>query len=558
MRRAVSVMAVVLAIVAGQASAQPLGGDGQPQPEVDGVQRAPVAIDGERLFVVRGVTSYPAERRAREIADRIRTIADDSEIASPSFSLDEQPTLTWVLISGHRLMAVFDEDAALEGVSRPILAELYATQSVNAIAAYRAARQPSVLWRHALFALLATLALLVTLYASHLMVRGLHGLVERRYRRRVRDLSIQSFQVVTADSLWKGASGLVTLIGAVTVVTVLYVYLQYVLALFPWTRATGQQLGEIALAPPRRLGLGLLAMFPNLVFLAVLFVITRWILRLIRLFFDSVAAGVVKLKNFDADWAPPTYRLVRLMILALVVVVAYPYIPGSQTDAFKGISLFIGVIFSLGSSSLIGNLIAGYSMTYRRAFRVGDRVKIGEHVGEVMQMRLMGTHLRTIKNEEVIVPNSSIVNTEVVNLSSMAKERGLILHTTVGIGYETPWRQVEAMLLEAADRTPGLVRDQRPFVHQLSLGDFAITYELNAYCDAPDRMRLLYTELHRNILDVFNEYGIQIMTPAYEGDPDQPKVVPPAQWYPAPAPQQAAHAGPAMSGATSAAPPAAG
>jgi small-conductance mechanosensitive channel len=152
-----------------------------------------------------------------------------------------------------------------------------------------------------------------------------------------------------------------------------------------------------------------------------------------------------------------------------------------------------------------------------------------------MKMRLLVTHLRTPKNEEVIVPNSVIVATEVVNYSSMAKERGLILHTTVGIGYETPWRQVEAMLIEAAARTPGLLREPPPFVHQIALGDFSVTYEINVYCDTPDRMRFLYTELHRNILDVFNEYGVQIMTPAYEGDPDQPKVVPREQWFAEPA-----------------------
>ena len=174
-------------------------------------------------------------------------------------------------------------------------------------------------------------------------------------------------------------------------------------------------------------------------------------------------------------------------------------------------------------------------MTYRRAFRLGDRVKIGEHIGDVDRMRLLVTHLRTPKNEEVVVPNSTILGTEIVNFSSMARERGLILHTTVGIGYETPWRQVEAMLIEAAARTPGLLRNPAPFVLQKALGDFCVTYEINAYCDKPQAMILLYTELHRNILDVFNEYGVQIMTPAYEGDPDQPKVVPQEQWYAAPA-----------------------
>jgi small-conductance mechanosensitive channel len=183
----------------------------------------------------------------------------------------------------------------------------------------------------------------------------------------------------------------------------------------------------------------------------------------------------------------------------------------------------------------MGNYIAGYSLTYRRPFRLGDRVKIGTHVGDVERVRLLVTHLRTPKNEEVVVPNSQILNAEVINFSSMARERGLILHTTVGIGYETPWRQVEAILMEAAARTPGLRREPAPFVLQNALGDFCVTYEINAYCDTPQAMPELYTELHRNILDGFNEYGVQIMTPAYESDPRQPKVVPKEDWYAAPA-----------------------
>jgi small-conductance mechanosensitive channel len=274
---------------------------------------------------------------------------------------------------------------------------------------------------------------------------------------------------------------------------------------------------------------------PDIVFLAVLILITRYVLKLVRLFFDSVGSGTVKLQQFDAEWAVPTYRLVRFLIIAFALVVAYPYIPGSGTDAFKGISVFIGVVFSLGSGSLMGNLIAGYSMTYRRAFKVGDWIKVGEHVGQVLEMRMLATHLRTAKNEKVILPSSLIVGSEVVNFNALAHERGLILHTTVGVGYEVPWRQVEAMLLEAAARTSGLLPDRAPFVLQLSLDTFNVVYEINVYCSTPEGMRLRYTELHRNILDVFNEYGVQIMTPAYEGDPFDRKVVPRDQWYAPPA-----------------------
>jgi small-conductance mechanosensitive channel len=215
--------------------------------------------------------------------------------------------------------------------------------------------------------------------------------------------------------------------------------------------------------------------------------------------------------------------------------VAYPYIPGSGSGAFKGVSLMVGVLFSLGSSSIVANLIAGYSMIYRRAFRVGDRIRINDHIGDVIAIRALVTSLRTPKNEEIIIPNSEILNNPILNYSAMAREGALILHTTVGIGYEVPWRQVEAMLLMAAERTEGLRRDRPAFVLQTSLGDFCVVYEINVYCDSAQRMAPLYTALHQNIQDVFNEYGVQIMTPAYEGDPETPKVVPPERWHERPA-----------------------
>jgi small-conductance mechanosensitive channel len=271
------------------------------------------------------------------------------------------------------------------------------------------------------------------------------------------------------------------------------------------------------------------------VFLVILFYLVRYALSLSRLYFDAVARGSVRLRGFEAEWSRPTYNLLRVAIVAFALVVAYPYIPGSSSEAFKGISIFAGVVFSLGSTSAIANIIAGYMIIYRRSFRAGDRVKIGEVEGDVLEIGLQVTHVRTVKNEEITVPNSVILGSNVVNFSKPAREGRLIVHTEVGIGYETPWRQVEAMLVESARRTPGVLAEPAPYVLQKKLGDFAVTYEINAYTDRAQTMQRLYADLHRNILDVFNEYGVQIMTPAYEGDPEQPKVVAKKDWFTAPA-----------------------
>jgi small-conductance mechanosensitive channel len=293
------------------------------------------------------------------------------------------------------------------------------------------------------------------------------------------------------------------------------------------------------LAPIRFIVGGLLENLPDLFFLAVLILIARYLLRLARLFFASVGSGEVEIGQFDPAWADPTYKLVRLAIVALTLVVAYPYIPGSNSAAFQGVSIFAGIVFSLGSSSVIANFVAGYTIVYRRAFHEGDLVQIGEAFGVVTRMRLQAVHLQSPKNEEVVIPSAGILGSVVVNYSALAQSEGLILHTTVGIGYETPWRQVEAMLLEAARRTDGLLAEPPPFVLQLALGDFAVTYEINAFSREPKRLKRIYSALHRNILDVFNEYGVQIMTPAYEGDPEQPKLVPKERWHVAPAAAQA-------------------
>ena len=196
--------------------------------------------------------------------------------------------------------------------------------------------------------------------------------------------------------------------------------------MFPWTRPAARSLFVITIDPLRTLGSGLLGAIPNFVFLAVLALVTHGTLKLMRIIFDHIARGAITFSGFESEWAWPTYRLIRFLIIALTVVVGYPYIPGSDTGAFKGVSLFMGIVFSLGSSSLIGNLIAGYSMVYRRAFRIGDRVRIGQHVGDIEQVRVLVPHLRTPKNEEVVVPNSIILSSEVVNYSSLARQRGLI------------------------------------------------------------------------------------------------------------------------------------
>jgi small-conductance mechanosensitive channel len=499
------------------------------------LETAPVKLDGRVLFSVRGVTAYPAETRAKEISRRIRALTRDESFSPQALRVVESADRSDIYAGDRFVLALVDADARIERVERPLLAKLYLERVADAVKAYRRDRDPGVLLNNTLYALVATALFAVFLFVLRWVFRRFDALVDRRLKAKFKGLQTVSHHFIQAEQLWGALRQGLRTVRVVCILAGTYLYLNFVLSLYPWTRPFAEGMLSLLLDPLSSIGKGILASVPDLAFLAVLAVVTRFLLRSIRLFFVTVAQGTVKLSGFEPEWALPTYKIVRLTILAFAVVMAYPYIPGSSSGAFKGVSLFLGVILSLGSSSFIANIIAGYTMTYRRAFRLGDRIKVDDYTGDVVEIRNLVTHLRTPKNEEVVLPNSVILNSHVVNYSALAKKQGLILHTTVGIGYETPWRQVEAMLLMAAERTPGLLREPPPFVLAKSLGDFAVNYELNVHCDDPAAMPRLYSALHLNILDVFNEYGIQIMTPAYEGDPEQAKIVPPEQWYASPA-----------------------
>jgi small-conductance mechanosensitive channel len=502
---------------------------------VDTIHLAPVMIDGATLFQVRGITAYPAEKRAADIAGRIIGIARDPAVSTDSIRVAERPQGSAILAGERHLMTVFDADARIDAIDRPIVAQAYARNIASAIVRYRGDREPQALARGAGYSAGALAALAVWMYGLWRLHRRISAILEGRYRTRLEHLHIQGFKVLHAEQLWGGLRKLIDLAHVLLALTGVYLALHFILQQFPGSRWLASDLLDMIATPLLTMGTGLVNSIPSLIFLLILVLVTRYVLKTLRLFFGAVEQGSVKLAGFDAEWSWPTYRIIRLLVIAFALVVAYPYIPGSNSDAFKGISIFLGVIFSLGSSSIIANIIAGYSMTYRRAFRVGDRIQVGDVLGDVSEVRLQVTHVRSPKNEEIVIPNSLILNSNVTNYSTLARSRGLILHTTVGIGYDTPWRQVEAMLLLAASRTPGALREPAPFILQKALGDFAVTYELNAYCDRPAEMNRIYTDLHRNILDVFNEYGVAIMTPAYEGDPEQPKLVARDQWYAAPA-----------------------
>ncbi len=499
------------------------------------IATAPVEIDGQVLFSVRNAWTYPAELRAKIIRERIEATAADRTVETGALHVVTTGPYAAIMAGDRILMGVSEDDAQLAGSTRQELATAHAEKIHTAIENYRQARRSEAMMGSYGRVAVATLVLCL---ATLVLLRGwryVDARIGERTERLSRTLKERSLQEMRADRIggylrlgWR-------LLGTVLILAILATFTGYLLEQFPATRPLGVQFFSLLMEPLRAMGTSFVAEVPSLLFLAVLFLLVRFTLRGLRPLSEAVAQRAVIVTGFEPEWARPTYNLARLAIIFFALVVAYPYIPGSDSDAFKGISIFFGVMFSLGSSSAVSNSIAGYIILYRRAFKVGDRVKIGSSLGDVMDMHVQVTRLKTLKNEEVIIPNSQILNSEVVNYSSLAASDGLILHTIVGIGYEVPWRQVEAMLHEAARRTQGLLKTPTPFVNQKNLADFAVNYELNVFCADARAMIGLYSELHRNIQDVFNEYGVQIMTPSYMADPETAKIVPREQWFAPPA-----------------------
>ena len=511
--------------------------DAEPSTIFGIAETAPVVVNGKVRFHVVGVTAYPAERRASEISRRIEALARDKKYDPKTLRVKDAGEYHQIFPgeSGKAIFRILEADAESEGVLRTVLAETIAKSIAESINEYRHDRKPAVLTKNALYALGSMLVLVALLYGVLWGFRSLDKYLEGRVKLHTQKLEARSQRIFQGEQLWGILHGALRLLRGLVVIFLIYVFANFALSLFPQTRYTAQRLFQFVVGPLGSIVNAVIDFIPDFLFLVVLFLITRYGLKLARGVFAAIDKKRLQIKGFEADWAWPTYRIVRMGIIVFALVIAYPFIPGSDSAAFKGVSVLLGVLFSLGSTSVISNVIAGYTMTYRRAFRIGDRVKIGDTVGDVAEMRILVTHVRTPKNEEVVIPNSTILNGEVTNYSTMARDQGLILHTTVGIGYDVPWRQVEAMMLLAAENTEGLLKEPAPFMRQKSLGDYAVNYELNAYCDNASQMVELYTKMHRNIQDVFNENGVQIMSPAYKADTAEPKVVPKELWYTSPA-----------------------
>ncbi|MDH3734642.1 MAG: mechanosensitive ion channel family protein [Gemmatimonadota bacterium] len=368
-----------------------------------------------------------------------------------------------------------------------------------------------------LWAFIATCVLIVAaifvMAAFRFLLRRMDRRLETWEGTHLRAVRLQKQELLAAEDTTKIARGVVRWIGYAVYAVIAYVALQLIFLSFPVTRGVGSSLlGSLADAV-RSIGAGIIDFLPNIVFLAVLYFVATRTVKLVQLVFRGISIGRIKIKGFDAEWSRPTFKIIRFLIWVFFVIVAFPYLPGSESPAFRGVSIFLGVLFSLGSTGAAANFVSGIMLTYTRAFRISDRVRIGGVEGAVIDRTLFVTRVRTPKKVIVTVPNSTVMTSPVHNFSTEGREKGVFLDTTVTIGYDVPWRRVHELLLAAAAKTAKVETEPPAFVLQKSLEDFAVAYELNAPTREPRSMPEIYSELHQNIQDEFAEAGIEIASP---------------------------------------------
>lgn len=499
-----------------------------PDPQKIGAE---VTLNQRALFKIYTSSAvYSARERADIISQRLQPLL--KSIDDRPIEIVYQDRIAVLKRQEQVLMTVTDNDAQWAQLSLPQLAEFYADTLRLGL------RQEQVRYNMASLIFDVILALILTLILIGLLIllwRLFPWFFKRADTLRQKflpEIRLKQAVLVSSEQLSHGVHFVLNLLRNIAVLVLLYIYLPLLLSLFPWTRGYSHTLLTYITVPLGKAIKALVNYIPSLFIVALITVGTYYFLKLIKLVFTAFDQGLITYRGFEREWAKPTYSIVRFLVLAFAAVVIFPYLPGSGSPAFQSISLFLGVLFSLGSSSAIANMVSGVVLTYMSPFQIGDRVKISDTMGDVIEKGLLVTRIRTTKNVGITIPNSMVLNSHIINYSSSAKREGLILHTTITLGYEIPWPQVHKALLEAADRTSGALKDPKPFILQTSLDDFYVSYELNIYTQEPNRMAGTYSELHQHIQDSCNEAGIEIMSCHYSAVRDGNLSTQPPQYLP--------------------------
>ncbi len=492
-----------------------------------------VLLDSKPLFTVKGkVFSFSPEERARLISDRLSKLMKSPLFKPESIITVDGDTSTDIVAGDTIIMSVTDKDALSAGQARQVLARDFAGKMRAAIEARNMEYNMRSILFGALYTFLATLALIAFFFIGRRLFPKIIKKIQTWQGTRIRTIKIQSVEILHEERIVSILTEAVKWIRVLLYLLIFSLYFPFIFSFFPWTRGLSSKIFNYIAVPVEKIGQAAATYIPNIFYIFVIVVLTRFAVKIARFLFSEIEKQTITVPGFFTDWAEPTYKIVRFMMIAFALIVAFPYLPGAESPAFKGVTIFLGVLLSLGSTSAVANVVAGVILTYMRALKLGDRVRIADTVGDVVEKNLLVTRIRTIKNVDITIPNTMVLGSHIINYSSSAKSYGLILHTGVTIGYDAPWRKVHELLIAAAAATENILELPAPFVLQTSLDDFFVNYELNAYSDKPSVMARTYSELHQNIQDKFNEAGVEIMSPHYSQLRDGNQTAIPGEYLP--------------------------
>ena len=485
------------------------------QHRIDSMRRitpgTPVVVDGDTLLTFyASLGGETPAARAEYVRGRVLQLGKLLSLEMDSIHVFDSELTSDVMYGEAVLLHVSDMDALWNGTTRHELAHRYCDVIKIEVEKLQAEYGLQAKLHGMLLALLLVVLQIVLFMLTSRLIRYLRNRVLAAYRKGlIRPLIVKSYQMVSAQQAVRAALIATRLLQGVLVVTQLLVSLPLLFSIFPETELITWQMINYVWEPLRDIFLSCVSFLPSLVKIIVIVWVVRWLLRVIRHFADDIESGRLHMDRFYPDWAQPTYQIVRIFIVAFSLVVIWPLLPGSESGVFKGVSIFVAALFSLGSTASIGNLISGIIITYMRPFQIGDFVRIGDKEGTVIEKNTFVTRLRDIKNNIVTVPNNSILSMETVNYTAPTAEgQGTIVHSDFTFTYHVPRPTVESYLLEAAGRCTLLLRQPAPFVLYTALDDFYTHYEINAYTVETRRLPDVYSELHRHIVDVFAEHGL--------------------------------------------------
>jgi small-conductance mechanosensitive channel len=471
----------------------------------------------DTLFkVYNRIGEMSAYERAIAITKRIQSIADGINYHKDSFRIEQGVTVTDLFYSKKLVMSIVAEDALWNNMPVNQLAIKNRDLIQKAVSDYVVLYSlQNNLKRTGLIILVFILSSFFIFLIKKLFQYSRKWIV-RHLEKGINGIKIKSYTLLNSKQEVLLLLRLNKLFQWSFILLSIYLMLPLAFSILPWTKDIAEKLLGFVMNPLRDILNAFWEYLPNLFTIIVLVTIIIYIRKGVHFLSKEIENGVLKIDGFYKDWAKPTYQIISILLFAFLIIVIFPYLPGSESPVFKGVSVFIGLLFTFGSTGSLSNIIAGLVLTYTRAFKIGDRVKIGDTVGDVIEKSLLVTRIKTIKNEMISIPNSNVMSSHTINYSSEVKEgNGLILHTTVTIGYDAPWEKVHQLLINAALATKGINKNPSPFVLQTSLDDFFVSYQINAYTHLPNQQAVTYSNLHIQIQESFNKAGVEIMSPHY-------------------------------------------